>query len=354
MKRLLSVFILLIIFVVGCGSEQTLEFTQADNPESQRVYLNSGIEPLSEKRGVYGFVGETSSRNMELFSAMYKSLLAKKWISLADGISGYTNYLSDGNDVLVPCSLSEDINLNDYGISDSSAVSIDKTLLYDLNLAAITVYQIDYVSIVLLFNIHDDGFFEPLSVYVMESNESFGPTYQFVGNRTMRWLMEESVQMTGTEVLVRGVNFLNVDTNISSFWYDSFSRLRSADGYTFTASLGDMSIKFEENGMMYRIEYNQDLSLTMGRGDDGIIRLKKKVPTTIFYDTTLGKAFIYGDKEVWFLMDERFYGKYVFALFHDELDSLAKGQDEHSIYAKWALSGEPDLLSYLQEHNEYN
>ena len=52
-------------------------------------------------------------------------------------------------------------------------------------------------------------------------------------------------------------------------------------------------------------------------------------------------------------MDELFCGERVFALFHDELENLAQAHDIHSIYAQWALSGEPNLREYLLERGRY-
>ena len=62
----------------------------------------------------------------------------------------------------------------------------------------------------------------------------------------------------------------------------------------------------------------------------------------------LGKAYIHGDGKDWFLSREQFASRNIFALFHDELDALAKAQDAHSIYAEWALSGESYLSWYIE------
>ena len=344
MKRFSVIIVVLLLLLICAGCVPGRQ--PGEIPESQRFYLYSGNSPLSEEQGVYGFIGETSSRNMELFSAIHESLISRRWTSLADGISGYTEYLHDGNDVIIPCALSENIHLADYGIADSSEIAVEKTLMPDLHLAAITVRQMSHFSIVLLFDMQEDGFFAPTSGYVMTSGPSV-LSYQFVGNQTVRWLMEERVGVTGTQTYDRFTSFLNVDTNIDAFGYVSLCRLSRDHVYAFEASLGEPFIEFEENGIC-KIVYSQALALSIGGGGDGPITLKKRRPATIYYDMALGKAYIHGDGKEWFLSGEQIASRSIFALFHDELDALAKGQDAHSIYAQGVLSGESYLSWYIE------
>lgn len=114
----------------------------------------------------------------------------------------------------------------------------------------------------------------------------------------MRWLIEEHISTTGTDgLLIRDINFINVDTSTYAFGYNSYSRLPEPMEYGFTASLGDMIMEFEEDDTLCLIHYNQKFSFFSGDGKDGYIKLKKTVPLTIYYDNMLGEAYFYGDEE---------------------------------------------------------
>ena len=75
MKRfsVIIAVLLLLLICAGCVPQRQEAVQPEEVPENQRFYLNSSKGDAPKKGN---FVGETSARNMELFSAVYQSLHA--------------------------------------------------------------------------------------------------------------------------------------------------------------------------------------------------------------------------------------------------------------------------------------
>ncbi len=334
MKRAVALILIVVCMVAGCApTSQPDAFDEA----APRVYLENVVLP-TENHGAYvdtySFGGETSNRDMDLFNAIYESLSSTQWTTLEEGISRYTEFLDPGNAVTTPCTISGTHVLSDYSELDSSQLYVVKEFYLDLNLAAIEVRirREPEEMFLLLFDIREDGFFAPLRMYFIQQGEDFEKTYQFVGTKDVRWMVAAFTESRGTNVWVRKIAFFNPDTNVIDIKIGSFVSLdfECIDPYLnweFVARALDFDMIVQDDAVV-KIDYRQEVKLFLYNGEV----LSKKICTPIFYDRQLQQGYLATDEEQWFLAGDCFGGE--IDLFYDELEALAKADEEYGLYLK--------------------